>query len=224
MVRRLSPEEAIALNSWLRQADTFYLDGRLLWLQDGIDGSCVLLWLSLEQLLKLLIFQARFKEGTLAAKPGQTIFETMDKTGRKLSSQNHQLKDLIKEFDIHFPGLLAKRDLPILEKVQEYFTRRYVVNSSTAIALKLIEDIDRLFFKLRDGVDAQVPLCFIDEIAFRRELGLGHQYLEHYMQYAYVNNKFFKRRKKYPTWRVQFMPGVVHIDSGRLSKIEVVDQ
>jgi hypothetical protein len=219
MRRRLSNDEQLALHDWLRSADGLYIDGRLLWFNVGIDGSTILLWLSLEQILKLLIFQSLLKKSLLTTSDGQTAFGTLEDKGKRL---NHGYATLVNTFDEEYPRLLTASNKEVLEKLHEFFNRRYASNTPTSIALNLIEPVDRLYFKLRDHVSSQLRLAYIDEIGFRLAIKFTHP-LEQHMQYAYLGNKYFRRRKRYPAWRVSFdnLQYPIYTDSGRSTPIRI---
>ncbi|QCK15447.1 hypothetical protein [Mangrovivirga cuniculi] len=62
------------LNNWLSTADRNYIQGRYLWIRGGTVGGSNLLWLSLEQLMKILLLQ---KESELL-NYGNSNFDEVD--------------------------------------------------------------------------------------------------------------------------------------------------
>jgi hypothetical protein len=219
-MQKLHHDESLVLNSWLRHADQFYIDGRLLWFNQGINGACVLLWLSLEQMLKTLIFQKRLRAGLIMRTDNIDILNTLNKAGR---SFNHELSDLIIAFKNDYPRVLSVKDIGVLTKLHEFFSRRYVSNTNSLIRLDLITSVDNLYFKLREYISASISLSIIDEIGLRLKIGIQHP-LEGYMIYAYIENQYFRRRKKYPIYRVQFNQNLLVIDSGRITPIRYEEE
>jgi hypothetical protein len=53
------------LHAYLSRADHHYVEGRFLWANYAVDGSCILLWLAIEQLIKLNIIQERIEKKVL---------------------------------------------------------------------------------------------------------------------------------------------------------------
>lgn len=60
----LNVEAYLILNGWLQVADNHYIQGRFLWRNYGFQGANILLWLSCEQMMKLLIIQKNKKTGS----------------------------------------------------------------------------------------------------------------------------------------------------------------
>lgn len=192
----MNSQEYMPLNTWLTNADMLYVDGRALWLQiAGIGGGCILVWLSLEQIMKTLVFQDRIKKGVFSGENANDTYEKFNDWGRNIG---HGLAANVNALQECFPNIFSERDLIVLEKVHEYFDRRYVVNTSTGISINMLGDIDRVYFMLRDLVDNNIPIAYIDEIALGREENKEHL-LEKYRQLAYLRNKSFRRRKEYRT-------------------------
>ena len=188
--------EYIVLNTWLANADRLYLDGRLLWLQvGGIGSSCILLWLSVEQIIKTVVFQRRIQNGEFNSSNQDATHKKLDAWGMKIG---HKIEKNLQALNDTYPKLLTNEEIKTLEKIYEHFNRRYVVNSSTGIAIDLLHKVDAIYFKLRDLISEDLPVAFIDEIAIRRERGQQHA-IEDYMKFAYLDNSSFRKRSRYRT-------------------------
>lgn len=191
----MNSHEYIPLNSWLSNADMLYIDGRLLWFQiSGISGACILLWLSIEQVMKTLIFQKRIKEGRYSSTDSKSTFKQFNSWGQELG---HDLKGIRTEFEKCFPELISQVDEQAIGKVYEFFNRRYVVNTSSGIALDLIHKVDSVYFKFRDQISEDLPIAFLDEIADRKSKSKP-QPLAAY-EYAFTDNPYFRARKNFRT-------------------------
>jgi hypothetical protein len=92
--------EYIPLSSWLGNADTFYLDARVLWLQiSGMGGGLILMWFATEQLMKTVVFQERIKNNEHKAANAEAVFLELDHWGRKMG---HDLsKNLTALYNYH---------------------------------------------------------------------------------------------------------------------------
>lgn len=186
--------EYIPLSTWLSNSDMLYLDGRLLWLQvGGVGGSFMLLWLSVEQIMKTLVFQYRIQASDFNSNDGNDTLKQFDKWGIEIG---HNLNKNLMMLNKYYPNLLLNSDINALEKIYEYFNRRYVTNSVSGIPLSLLRDVDNVYFKLRDQISEDLPASFIDEIALRKENNEVH-ILEEYMKFAYLQNNSFRKRHKY---------------------------
>ncbi|MCD6321725.1 MAG: hypothetical protein J7L77_01745 [Clostridiales bacterium] len=198
-----------ALSAYLSKADSHYLEARLLWLNFAIDGACDLFWLAIEQLIKLNLIQHRIEEKSLqdvkirengnkivySYDPQETDFrkihKILDKTSYEINSR-HQLDKLLRLL-IEETGIDLCTFRDTLEKVKEYYERRYYRAGSTSISLGLIDKIDEIYFYLRNSLNENFPRALIDEISYQRKFNTGHPLP--YFAYAYLNNKHFKSRK-----------------------------
>lgn len=180
----------LTLNSWLQKADHNYYEGRLLWLHMCLDGACNLLWLSCEQMIKILLLQKKIDEISSKSKNLNELHKKLDRLGKSI---NHDAKKLIKELENEYPDLDINKFIPVLEKLQEYFFRRYVVHQGSSISLMMIKEIDEFYFLLRNKVEANVGLGTIDEIYIQKKHKWKHP-LEAFA-YAYIDNKSFRSRK-----------------------------
>ena len=134
----------LALNAWLQKSDGNYIEGRCLWLNQLIDGSCNLLWLSLEQIIKILILQKDINQYSSTSQNLSELHRVIDNQGKQLG---HNVKKLIKTINTEYPELDISRFEQTLNKLQEYFYRRYVVHSGSSISPMMLNEIDE------DGID-----------------------------------------------------------------------
>lgn len=172
-----------SLNSFLALIDQHYVEGRFLWLNHAFNGAGNLLWMSFEQIIKLLIVQCRIennliKDVKLKSQSEKVTFD-INENNVKLRTQiidalffqlgaNHKIDSLLKTLkestEIDVSGKYA-----CLAKVNEFFRRRYVVHESTSIDPRMLDEIDQVFFYLRSFVSNDIPQSFIDEIIFRKK-------------------------------------------------------
>ena len=185
----MNSKEYLVLNSWLQKADQNYIGGRILWFKLFIDQASNLLWLSLEQIIKILLLQKIICDSA-QDKNLDILHKEYDREAKTIG---HNVKKLIEAVDSKYPQINIKGYEDLLNKLQEYFFRRYVVRGSSSINLKQIERIDELYFMLRELVDSEVGLGTIDEIFIQKKRGSGHP-LSSY-KYAYHNNKYFRTRE-----------------------------
>src|SRR5437868_5490422 len=103
----------IPLSSWLGNADVLYLDARVLWLQiSGMGGGLILMWLAIEQLMKVIIFQERIKNNELESKNADDVFIEIGRWGKKM---NHKLPNILSELDKYYPNLFTPTEKIALE-------------------------------------------------------------------------------------------------------------
>lgn len=175
-----------SLHSYLALADNHYVEGRFLWLNQAFNGAGNLLWLAFEQLIKILIIQNMIEKNSLHD------IEIKGCSGKKIKVKYDQnendLELMAKILDSLFFGIDSKHNLnsllrslkddtgidlteynKCLTKINEFFKRRYVVNSGTSINPVMLDEIDRLFFYLRCFISHDIPQSFIDEIIFKRK-------------------------------------------------------
>lgn len=150
----------LPLNSWLQKADWNYILGRFLWFNMFIEGACNLLWLSCEQIIKVLLIQKNAKKFSQCSNL-KDVHLIIDKEGKK---KGHSVAELVDSINIEYPELKIVKYKSVLEKLQEYFYRRYVVNSSLSISLNKTDKVDELYFLLRNKIEPEVGLGVIDEI------------------------------------------------------------
>ena len=197
-------------NSYLSLIDHHCLDGRFLWMNHAYNSAGNLLWLSFEQLIKLLIIQNRIEKNeieTVVIKDKtkgktnikfndleydfKTIHKILDSLFFHLEPQ-HKLDHLLKEFNENFSIDLVKHN-DCLKKLKEYFNRRYVTNSGTSYDPKMINEIDEIFFKLRNNCSFLIPQSFIDEIIFRKKYNI--QEPVPYFESVFYKNNFIEIRQ-----------------------------
>jgi hypothetical protein len=197
------------LHAYLSRADDHYVEGRFLWANYAVDGACILLWLAIEQLIKLNIIQERIENKVLDGieikesgnkvtlgydpqeKDVRKIHKILDKTSYKINSR-HQLNELLRILNDQ-----VNIDLSIyydtLRKVKEYYERRYYKDQGTSISLGQLESIDEVYFLLRGNLNEQFPRALIDEINFQKKFEIVHPLP--FWIFAYRENKHFKSRK-----------------------------
>ncbi len=180
----------LALNSWLQKSDQNYIEGRLLWLNWLVNGASNLLWLALEQIIKILLLQKKVNNLSNKSSNLDELHNLLDTEGKKLG---HDVHKLIAKINSEYPDLDISRFESVLKKLQEYFYRRYVVREGSSISLLMLDKIDELYFILRDKVDSDIGLGTIDEIYIQRKHDWGHPLSA--FAYAYLQNKYFKTRK-----------------------------
>ena len=179
-----------ALNSWLQKSDGNYIEGRLLWLNLFVDGASNLLWLASEQLIKILLLQKNIDTFSNQSSNSDELYKILDKEGIKLG---HDVYKLIRNINKEYPHIGISKYEMTLKKLQEYFYRRYVVHEGSSISLLMLDDVDELYFLLREEVDPDVGLGTIDEIFIQRKHNWGHPLSA--FAYAYLQNKHFRTRK-----------------------------
>ncbi len=162
-----------------------------------ISSACILLWLSLEQIIKILVIQKRISswEIDIEDKNLNDIHKIFDKEARKLTKwkTHHCIDKLIDNFEATYQSFKIGNYKNQLIKVNEYFERRYVKRGWTSINISLLYDIDKLYFNLRDFIDSKVPQWTIDEIFIRKQL--NYQQIEEVSNYAFHDNKNFRPRR-----------------------------
>jgi hypothetical protein len=202
----------LASNHWLQVADRNYIEGRFLWLHGGIDGACILLWLAVEQITKLICLQADPERGLRDNDDLDQVYAWMDRRARQYS-RRHRWADLEQSLG-GIPG--AAWDLEgwrsTIEKLEEYFHRRYVRNESTSIRITMFREVDTIYFNLRDSIEPDVVAATIDEIYVRRKHGL-QQPVPVY-EHVYRDNPQFRTRP-HPLWKLKLPDGRIVDETGR---------
>ncbi|AFU67758.1 hypothetical protein P700755_000754 [Psychroflexus torquis ATCC 700755] len=180
----------LSLNSWLQKADSNYIEGRLLWLNWLVDGSCNLLWLACEQMIKILLLQEKIDTYSAESTNMDELHKVLDKKGKKLG---HDVGKLIAKINAEYPELDITKYKTTLEKLQEYFYRRYVINKGSSISMNMLNEVDEFYFLLRSKIYSDVGLGTIDEIFIQKKHNRGH-FLPAF-SYSYLHNKSFRSRK-----------------------------
>lgn len=180
----------LALNAWLQKSDRNYIEGRFLWLNLGIDGACNLLWLALEQLIKIILLQINIDTFSKKALNLEELHIILTIEGKKLG---HDASILIKNINSKYSKLNITKFEQVLLKLQEYFYKRYVDNQNSSISFLMLEEIDELYFLLRNEVSPDVGVGTIDEIFIQKKHNWDHPLP--IFSYAYQENKYFKTRK-----------------------------
>lgn len=186
----MDSQSYLTLNAWLQKSDGNYIDGRLLWLNHRINGSCNLLWLASEQIIKILLLQKDIDTLSLASADLAALHTNLDEKAKKLG---HKVHNLIQAVNIAYPELCISKYEAVLKRLQEHFYRRYVVHSGSSIALTMLDEIDELYFLLRNNVHADVGLGTVDEIFIQKKHGWNHPLPA--FSFAYLENRHFRPRK-----------------------------
>jgi len=189
----MNSQSYLALNSWLQKADQNYIEGRLLWLNMFINGACNLLWLSSEQIIKILLLQKSIDNLSNSSSDLNILHGKIDKEGKQLG---HNVHKLIAKVKLEYSDLDLSQFEPTLIKLQEYFYRRYVVNSGSSISLNLLNEIDDFYFQVRSKIAPEIGLGTIDEIFIQRKHNWGHPISS--FIYAYHQNQHFRTRSHRP--------------------------
>jgi hypothetical protein len=167
----MNSQSYLALNAWLQKADQNYMEGRLLWLNMLVNGASNLLWLSSEQLIKILLLQKNIDPLSDSSSNLNDLHNKIDREGKKLG---HDVHKLIAKVKLEYSDLDLTGFEPMLIKLQEYFYRRYVVNSGSSISLNLLDEVDDFYFQVRSKIDPEIGLGTIDEIFIQRKHEWGH--------------------------------------------------
>jgi hypothetical protein len=181
------------LCSRLQKADESYIEGRLLWLNQFVNGASNLLWLASEQLLKLLLLQKNITVLSENSSNTKQLFEKLDNEGRKIG---HNLTNIINLTKTEYPELDLTPFEPALKKIQEYFYRRYIVFDGGSISLNLLDQIDNFYFTVRAMIHPEVGLGVIDEIFIQQKNSFRHPIPA--FKYAYMYNNHFRSRPHTP--------------------------
>ena len=181
-----------ALNTWLQKADYNYLEGRVLWLNSLVEGACNLFWLSIEQACKILVLQARIETIASNCKARGGVYKTLNDEAKSISAI-HSRTQIVRKVESTCSGLNLTPYYSVMDKLKEYFDKRYVVPGGSTISLLLIHEVDELYFLLREHIVPELGLGLIDEIYIRRK----HRWPQTMKAFdlAYYKNKSFRGRK-----------------------------
>jgi len=136
----------------------------------------------------------RIRKGTYEMSAKYNLSKIMNNRARELAGRNgHSLGVLLNNFKRNYPGFDIKRFEEAIEKINEFFNRRYPANTSASINLLTLNNIDEVFFLLRDLIHKDVSMSTIDEIAMKKDNGLKQS--NPLFNYAYKENQFFRARK-----------------------------
>lgn len=205
----MDSKSKLVINTWLTKADENYVSGRALWMNSLVTGASNLLWLSCEQLIKTLKLQLDISE---LSSQCETLDELHDMCDKKAKGFNHKLNKLILELGSLCPEIEPERYKEMLEKLNEYFFRRYVKNSKSHISLGMLDMVDEFYFTLRSYVSEDVQVCLIDEIFYQKKNKWGHPLPS--FSYAYLNNKHFRSRP-HPVLKILGPDRKLYQESGR---------
>jgi hypothetical protein len=199
-----------ALGGWLSTADFNYLEGRVLWRNLLLAGSCILLWLSIEQIIKLLILQ-KDPELLNHESENQNSLYTIIDTKAKSISPKHRASELLENFTPVYPEIDLSPYQDTLDKLEEWFQRRYVRHEFASIPLDMIHSVDELYFLLREEVNGSIPISIIDTIFIYKKHGWQLPIPAYKM--AYIDNKSFRSRE-HPEVNLLGPDGNTYIENG----------
>lgn len=208
-MRKFKPYH-FSLHSYLSLSDNHYVEGRYLWISNAFSGASNLLWLSFEQIIKLLIVQSKINNNlikevsikTLNGVKRKVIFDSDEKDVKVrfkvLDSlffeiePKHRLEILLKILD-ELTGIRINRFEKILIKLNEGFKRRYVVNEGFSYNPLNFDQIDEAYFFLRSFVSPDIPQSFIDEIIFRNRFKIREPIP--FFETLFLNNNHIQSRQ-----------------------------
>ena len=189
----MQPFEYIQLSSWLGRSDALYLDARVLWLQiSGMGGSFLLMWLSIEQMMKMIIMQERIKKKLHASKSSSDLEKELDGWGLEFK---HNLSKLLKELATYYPNLFTPAEIDLLKKMHRLFEGKYSSSTPIGIHISSLNTMDCIFFKLRDLTSEDLPMSQMDMIDVDRNSTFSR--LGSYTQFAYLDNPYFHQRANF---------------------------
>ena len=122
----------LALNAWLQKADGNYLEGRVLWLKLLLNGASNLLWLSIEQALKILILQDRIAIIDSTCKDLGAVHKALDEEAKSISKRHSRI-EIVQQVENTYNGLDLTPYYNVMDKLEEYFFRRYVVDKNSSL-------------------------------------------------------------------------------------------
>ncbi|NMM48290.1 hypothetical protein [Marinigracilibium pacificum] len=177
------------LNNWLSTADRNYIQGRYLWMRGGTVGGNNLLWLSIEQLMKILLLQ---KNKELLNSSSES-FEDIDSKTHKVAFQYEKenmpdelINSLVKEYDFDL-----SHPHHMLKDMCEFYRHKYSSITPTTQSLLLHPEIDKVFFMLRDKIDPIVGVSLIDMLEMDKEKGNS---ISEINSCVFKNNEHFRSR------------------------------
>jgi hypothetical protein len=208
------------LNAFLSKCDSNYTAGRALWKLWSYDTAGNLLWLSIEQLAKIIITQTEIANNNLIReseliqlkqkKNNTKEFCTIISKIFKRINGNHSVNGLISNSSLELKSLL-KENIQVLKNINElYINRYYVPRNGTTTYGNWIDDVDKLYFEMRALISEEMPAAEIDIILFDVEFGqplilpMSHQLVK--------DNKFLKNRKYPRLNKALTVGGIVSFD------------
>lgn len=186
----MNSKSYLVLNSWLQNADSNYIAGRLLWSHLLVVGASNLLWLSCEQLTKIVLLQDKVDEMASGCEDISKVHKSINNAAKKLG---HNVGRLVSSLDELHPEIEINKYRDVLYKLHEYFFRRYPAQNGSSISLEMINRADALYFCLRSLVVPDVGVGTIDEIFIQRKHGWEHPLPA--FEYAYSKNNYFGPRR-----------------------------
>ena len=184
------------------------MGGRVLWHNYLFEEACNLFWLSIEQALKILVFQDNIVEIGSTCKDIDAVYKVLEKKGKRIS---HLRKTIVLEVENIYDGLDLTPYYGVMDKLEEYYFRRYAIHKSSSIILNLIDEVDELYFSIREHIIPELGLGLIDEIYYQKKHGWNHPLGA--FSFAYYQNKSFKGRKHTPI-NLAGPDGIIYIEDG----------
>lgn len=129
----------------------------------------------------------------------------------KSISKIHSGTQIVRKVESACSGLNLTPYYSVMDKLEEYFNKRYVVPGGSTISLLLIHEVDELYFLLREHIVPELGLGLIDEIYIRRK----HRWPQTMKAFdlAYYKNKSFRGRKREPINQTG-SDGITYIEDG----------
>lgn len=212
------------LSAYLSKSDKNYVGGRILWEQWMLDSAGNLLWLSIEQLVKIIVVQDEIDfQVYLKQKEYTTLERNLNNTQEfcKIISSlfrringNHSVQGLIDSTSENLNKLL-NNNINLLNNINILYQNRYYISQNRTTQLNMVDEIDELYFNLRSMINENIPRSYIDEILFYKECANSFILGGHFL---YSGNKFIKSRK-YPPINTRMKDGTIISYDGETKKL-----
>jgi hypothetical protein len=159
-------------------------------------------------MMKISLLQKDIESYTDDSTNLDDLHKILDAKGKNIG---YKVDDLIKKMNEEYPEMNIIKYKDALQKIQEYFYRRYVVRGGSSISMLLLDEIDELYFLLRGSVDPDIGVATIDQIFVQKKYNWGHPISA--FNYAYLLNKSFKSRK-HREWNIMGPDGIIRNEKG----------
>lgn len=170
-----------ALKDFLDKADKHYIEGRMLWLNRAYDGGGSLLWLAMEQILKIRIVEKMIQKGEVN-NVSEKIYKELDYKFKKIGG-DHNIDTLNGKFSEYFgccircylenygvncsePKFFTGQffinaspiniNVPFLANLSALFHRRYVRNEQFSIVTSSLDQVDLTYLLLRSKASSSI--------------------------------------------------------------------
>jgi hypothetical protein len=203
------------LNAFLSKCDENYISGRALWRIWSYDTAGNLLWLSLEQLAKVISTQSQIEKPKFLSQKElshlnaninntEEFCKILSEVFRRINT-NHSVEGLIKNStpNLNLNKLLTENK-SILDNINNLYQNRYYLPLNRSIDPEWIEDVDELYFEMRKLVSSEIPLATIDGILF--DLEFIESFCEPFQTELFKENRHLVNRK-YPELTRQLSSG-----------------